>query len=60
MEKIVEFENWCYRCKHFEKDETERPCFECLENPVNIDSRKPTYYEEATTEQIVLRKKEAK
>lgn len=45
--KFVEFGEYCKNCKHWEKIEAEDPCFECLENPVNLDSRKPTKYEEA-------------
>ena len=43
--KIVKFEN-CKKCKHFEKDEYEDPCYECLLNPVNYASEKPVYFEE--------------
>lgn len=46
-EKFVEFHNWCEKCKYWEKKEEEDPCFECLENPVNIDSHKPVKFEEA-------------
>jgi hypothetical protein len=46
-EKIVEFNGWCQKCKYWEKSEAEDPCFECLENPVNVDSRRPVKYEEA-------------
>ena len=45
-EKIVEFNMWCPKCKHSEKSESEDPCFTCLENPVNLGSRKPIKYEE--------------
>lgn len=45
-EKIVEFDIWCERCKNKDKSETDDPCFECLENPVNIGSRKPVKFEE--------------
>ena len=46
-EKIVEFNGWCQLCKYWEKSEIEDPCYECLENPVNVDSRRPIKYEEA-------------
>lgn len=45
-EKIVEFHEYCEKCKYWEKSEEEDPCFECLENPVNVDSHKPVKFEE--------------
>lgn len=44
---IVEFDKWCPSCKHESKDESEYPCWECLEEPVNENSRKPVFYREA-------------
>lgn len=44
--KIVEFEKYCATCVHKDKKHTEMPCDECLENPVNLDSKKPVNYEE--------------
>ena len=44
--KFVKFELYCRYCKHYEKREDEDPCFDCLENPVNVDSRKPVKWEE--------------
>lgn len=44
--KIVEFE-WCEKCKHWKKAESEDPCYECLDEPVNTDSRRPVHFEEA-------------
>lgn len=44
--KIVKFDEYCKTCKHFEKGENEDPCWDCLCNPVNIDSHKPTKWEE--------------
>lgn len=46
-EKIVEFDKYCSKCKHKDKSEQEDPCFECLENPVNLGSRKPIKFEPA-------------
>lgn len=44
--KIVNFE-WCNKCKHKDKKEIEDPCYECLDEPANVNSRKPVYFEEA-------------
>ena len=44
--KFVEFELYCRNCKYYEKREDEDPCFECLENPVNVYSHKPVKWEE--------------
>lgn len=41
--KIVDFK-WCNRCINKSKAETEKPCDECLSNPVNTDSRRPLYF----------------
>lgn len=38
---LVDFEKWCKTCKHHDKPENESPCWECLDEPTNIDSRKP-------------------
>lgn len=43
--KFVDFE-WCMRCKHYEKSESEDPCYRCLENSTNAYSHKPVYFEE--------------
>ena len=45
-EKIVEFDKYCKKCKHWEKAEKEDPCWDCLAEPVNEDSHRPMYYEE--------------
>lgn len=42
----VDFHQYCERCMHFDKEEWEDPCWECLENPVNVNSQKPIRYEE--------------
>ena len=44
--KIVEFGDYCKKCKYWENSEADDPCYECLENPVNVNSHKPTKYEE--------------
>lgn len=52
-EHFVEFDKYCDICKHKEcKDiEGEEPCNECLQNPVNVESRKPIYFEEKEEEE---------
>lgn len=44
---IVDFFNYCPKCKHFSTDEADKPCDECLETPYNTNgSKKPVKYEE--------------
>ena len=44
--KIVEFDEWCKKCKYYNLTEADDPCWECLCDPVNYATRKPTKYEE--------------
>lgn len=44
-QKIVEFEKWCNKCVHYEKNENEEPCDDCLEHSTNEDSRKPVKFQ---------------
>lgn len=44
--KIVDFNKYCRKCKHRDKHESEDPCWDCLDQPVNEDSHKPIYFEE--------------
>lgn len=44
--KEVYFHEYCKQCKHYDKDENQSPCFECLEDPVNQFSHKPVRFEE--------------
>lgn len=46
--KIVEFYKWCEKCKYYDKKESEDPCWDCLCDPVNVASHKPTKWEERT------------
>lgn len=48
-EKIVRYDRYCKTCKHWELDQSEEPCNECLENPTNTHSRKPVKYEKKET-----------
>lgn len=44
--KFVEFSTYCHTCKHEDKKESEDPCYDCLDNPTNIDSHKPVNWEQ--------------
>ena len=46
--KIVNFE-WCKKCVHWEQDEMDDPCYECLETPTKYASEKPLYFEQRET-----------
>lgn len=46
--KEVYFNEYCENCVHKDKAEWEDPCWECLENPVNVASHKPIKFEEPT------------
>lgn len=45
INKIVDFDKYCNSCRHFESADEKDPCHECLNNPSNVDSRKPVMYE---------------
>lgn len=44
--KIVDFEKYCKTCEHRDLNESEDPCFDCLDEPTNLNSHKPVYYKE--------------
>lgn len=44
--KIVDFHTYCPICKHSEESEQDEPCCDCLDEPTNVDSKKPTKWEE--------------
>jgi hypothetical protein len=44
--KEVYFNQYCESCKHRDCKDTDEPCNECLDNPVNEYSHKPIKYEE--------------
>ena len=44
--KEVYFDMYCHNCIHFDKVSDEEPCDECLSEPMNIYSHKPTKYVE--------------
>lgn len=45
--KEVHFHDYCVKCKYYDRREEEAPCFECLENPVNLYSHKPLKFKES-------------
>lgn len=42
--KEVYFDKYCDSCEYKENEEKENPCNECLNEPVNANSHKPTKY----------------
>jgi hypothetical protein len=44
--KEVYFHEYCKKCKYKEMKNTEGPCDECLTEPLNLNTHKPTKYEE--------------
>ena len=51
--KEVRFDLYCKTCRYYELAESEDPCYECLENPVNCYSHKPVNWEE---KQLIIKK----
>lgn len=47
IDKIVEFEKYCQTCEFIDYNDAEDPCHDCLNNPTNINSRKPVRYKKA-------------
>lgn len=45
-QKIVHFGEYCPKCEHYPKSESEDPCWECLDTPMNSWSHKPVYFKE--------------
>ena len=44
--KFVRFDLYCETCKHFNKDQDQEPCNECLTHTVNYNSHRPVMWEE--------------
>lgn len=42
--KFVHFDEYCSTCEHEKVKESEDPCDECLNEPVNQHSHKPMWY----------------
>ena len=45
--KEVHFHDYCVKCKYYDRKEEEDPCFEGLENPVNLYSHKPLKFKKS-------------
>lgn len=46
MYKEVFFDQYCKTCEHRDLAESEDPCYDCLEEPTNLESHKPVNYKE--------------
>lgn len=44
--KEVYYSQYCKNCKHEKLKEYDDPCHDCLNEPVNVYSHKPVYFEE--------------
>lgn len=44
--KEVYFDQYCKSCEYKDVKESEDPCYDCLEEPVNLESHKPVNYKE--------------
>ena len=44
--KEVRYDIYCPKCEHEKTPENEEPCYECLEESVNLHSHKPINWEE--------------
>lgn len=44
--KEVYFDKYCKTCTNKNTDEVKDPCNDCLDNPSNVNSRKPVNYED--------------
>ena len=43
--KEVYFDEYCKKCKHEKVKEHDRPCDECLSEPLNLNTHRPVKYE---------------
>ena len=43
--KEVYFNEYCPKCKNYEKSESDDPCWDCLDEPFNVDSHKPLFFD---------------
>ena len=47
--KEVYFHEYCKTCKHKALKDTEKPCDECLSEPLNWNTHRPVKYEKKET-----------
>lgn len=47
--KEVYYHQYCKKCRHKDVKETDEPCDECLNKPLNWNSHRPVMYEEKET-----------
>ena len=49
--KEVYFDQWCPKCEYKDVDEHDvnGKCWDCIKEPVNVDSHRPLYFKEAET-----------
>lgn len=43
--KLVNYHDYCPKCKHYELEEWKEPCNSCLNEPTNINSQRPINFE---------------
>ena len=48
--KFVNFERYCPECQHKTLKEDDHPCDECLTYPTNVDSHKPVFWKEKSSQ----------
>lgn len=54
-EKEVRFDIYCEKCEYYPLSESDSPCWECLDEPLNIDSHKPLHFKEKTKKETESR-----
>ena len=54
--RIVSF-LFCRHCVNKAKKESDEPCDDCLENPVNVDSRRPIHFEDDGTLPLIFKRR---
>ena len=45
--KEIAFDEYCKKCKFKDLSESEDPCWDCLENPMGYNTRKPIKFKPA-------------
>lgn len=44
--KEVRYDIYCKKCKHYKQEDWKEPCHDCLNQPWNVNSKKPIYFKE--------------